>query len=265
MNTQLMHKKSNPVAKAMIALYGIVCYLLFFPTFCYFVAFTGGILVPKTVDTGTSTPLLQAILINLALIALFGLQHSIMARQSFKQRITRVMPQSMERSTFVLVSALLLALILWQWRPINITIWEAKTQAGQIAMYTLYGLGWSLMLLSTFLINHFELFGLKQVFKQFRERTIANPRFQTPWFYKLARHPMMTGFFIGFWATPHMTLGHLLLAAGFTAYILIGVHYEEKDLIKTFGEKYINYKKEVPKFIPGLKSRSKVMQNPVVR
>lgn len=265
MNTQQISKKGNPVAKAMITLYGIVCYLLFFPTFCYFIAFTGGILVPKTVDTGVSTPVLEAIIINIGLIALFGIQHSIMARQSFKRRITKVIPESMERSTFVLVSALLLALILWQWRPIHITIWEAKTQAGQIAMYTLYGLGWTIMLLSTFLIDHFELFGLKQVFKQFRARTIANPKFQTPWFYKLARHPMMSGFFIGFWATPHMTLGHLILALGFTTYILIGVHYEEKDLIKTFGQQYINYKKEMPKFIPGLKSRSKVVQKPVVR
>jgi methanethiol S-methyltransferase len=265
MNTQIISKKSNPIAKAMITLYGIVCYLVFFPTFCYFIAFTGGILVPKTVDTGVDTPLAEAVLINIGLIMLFGLQHSIMARQRFKQHIAKVIPTSMERSTFVLVSALLLALIAWQWRPITVTIWEAKTQAGQIAMYTLYALGWSILLLSTFLIDHFELFGLKQVFKQFRESTLANPRFRTPWFYKMARHPMMTGFFIGLWATPHMTMGHLILATGFTIYILIGVHYEEKDLIKTFGEKYIAYKKEIPKFIPGLKNRSKVMRHPVVR
>lgn len=254
-----MHSSSTAVAeqpsatsKALLLIYGTLSYLFFFGVILYLIAFTGNLLVAKGVDTGTSTSLLNALFINIGLITLFGIQHSVMARPVFKAWITRFVPQSIERSTFVLVASLLVTLLIWQWQPIPTVVWSIESPVGKAIMYGLFALGWGLLFLSTFLIDHFELFGLKQVFQQLKTYQPVNPTFKTPWLYKLVRHPMMVGIIIGLWATPLMTIGHGLFASCMTLYILIGIHYEEKDLVKTFGKAYQEYQKQVPKILPQL-------------
>ena len=240
--------------KALVFAYGAVVYLFFFATFLYLIAFIENWQIPgivdKTIETGTQGSVLAAIVINLGLILLFGVQHSIMARKSFKAAITRYIPQSAERSTFVLVSTIILAAMIYFWRPMVYTFWDVN---GSVLGHILTGisiLGWAILLLATFLINHFRLFGLEQIYNQFTGRTSKTPRFVTPFLYKIVRHPLYLGFVIAFWFTPLMTVGHLLLSIGFTSYILVGIHYEEKDLAADLGESYRDYQKEVPKLIP---------------
>jgi protein-S-isoprenylcysteine O-methyltransferase Ste14 len=233
-----------------VFLYGLMGYLLFFAVFLYWIGFMINQWVPKSIDSGQSSSILQAFIIDLLLISLFGLQHSIMARRSFKHWLGKFMPKSMIRSTFVIVSSAVLALIFWQWKPISLPVWNIEAQIGRGIMFGLFGLGWGILVLSTYLINHFELFGLQQVYSNLRNKEFREPHFQTPLLYKIVRHPMMVGVIIAIFATPEMTIGHLLFAVGMSTYVLIGVVFEERDLVRSFGNRYRKYQSEVPKLIP---------------
>jgi protein-S-isoprenylcysteine O-methyltransferase Ste14 len=246
--------KSNPIARLIALLYGLVAYLIFFVTFLYAVGFVSGLLVPKTIDTGSVVPMTEALIVNILLMSLFAVQHSVMARKQFKQWWTRLVPKSIERSTYVLLSSLALVLLFWQWRPIPTVVWQINDP--QIAM-TITGLsfvGWLVVLTSTFLINHFELFGLHQVANNLAGRPMPAPRFRTPLYYQFVRHPLYLGFIIAFWAAPTMTIGHLLFAAVTTAYIIVGILLEERDLIDLFGDDYRRYKDRVSMLVPWRKS-----------
>jgi protein-S-isoprenylcysteine O-methyltransferase Ste14 len=238
--------------RTLLFIYGILCYLLFLGTYLYFIAFVGDIFVPKTVDSGAPGPLHSALIIDFLLITLFALQHSVMARKSFKRRWTRIIPKSIERSTYVAFSSIALIILIWQWRPIPEVIWSVDNTFVSTILYVLYGAGFALAILSSFLIQHFELFGLQQVYRQWRQKAFNPPPFQMPWLYRIVRHPLQTGQMIGLWAIPTMTAGHLFLAFGMTAYILIGIYFEERDLVRTFGQKYIDYREETYKLIPGV-------------
>jgi protein-S-isoprenylcysteine O-methyltransferase Ste14 len=224
---------------------------VFFGVFLYLIAFVANILVPRSVDLGPPAAPVAAALGDLALIVLFGLQHSLMARPAFKRWITRTVPPPIERSTFVLATSLVLVLMFWLWRPLPVTVWRAH---GDIAIVLLAAsaIGWGVVLLSTFLINHFDLFGLRQAWLHFTQRPLTPLPFRTTLLYRRVRHPIMLGFLVAFWFTPHMTAGHLLFAAGMTAYILVGVRYEERDLVQALGPRYAAYRRETPAFVPGL-------------
>jgi protein-S-isoprenylcysteine O-methyltransferase Ste14 len=236
--------------------YGVLVYAFFLATFSYAIAFVGNFLVPKTIDSGPASGLAEALLVNLALLAVFALQHSIMARKSFKRWWTQFVPPAVERSTYVLAATLALALLLWQWRPIaEPVLWRVENPAAVAAIWTVFCLGWGILLLATFLINHFELFGLRQVFSFLVGRDIPEAEFRTPLIYRYVRHPIYLGFLLGFWAAPVMTAGHLLFAAGATGYILVGIWFEERDLIAQFGEQYRRYRDQVGMLIPSRKTR----------
>ena len=245
------------MARAVYLLYAVVAYAIFFATFLYLIAFVGNLpVVPKTVDRGgEAATLLPAIAINLSLIALFGLQHSIMARQGFKKAWTRIVPMPIERSTFVLFASLSLIILYAFWRPIPGDVWQVENAAGAAILWALFAAGWLVVLLSTFLLNHFELFGLQQVYFHARGRTAPEPQLREPLFYKAVRHPLYTGFFIAFWATPHMTYGHLLLAVGMSAYMLIAIRFEERDLVGHFGSQYEEYRERVGMLTPRMRRR----------
>jgi methanethiol S-methyltransferase len=246
------------MTRMVYLLFGVVAYLIFFGTFLYLIAFVGDLpQAPRTVDRGgpeSAVPV--ALAINLALIALFGLQHSIMARQGFKAAWTRIVPGPIERSTYVLLASLILILLVLLWRPMPQVIWSIENPAGVAAMWLLFALGWLIVLVSTFLINHFELFGLHQVWSHSRGRELPPPAFRTPLFYRAVRHPLYAGFVLAFWAAPEMTLGHALLAAGMTAYILIAIRYEERDLVALFGADYEAYRGRAGMLVPKLRRRS---------
>jgi protein-S-isoprenylcysteine O-methyltransferase Ste14 len=233
-------------------LYGIVAYLVFFVTLLYAIGFVEGLLVPKTIDTGTVVPVTEALIVNLLLMSVFAIQHSVMARPQFKAWWTQYVPKSVERSTYVLFASLALALLCWQWRSIPTVLWQVNDP--QIAM-TIIGLslvGWLTVLTSTFLINHFELFGLHQVINNLSGKPMPAPRFKTPVLYKLVRHPIYLGFIIAFWATPVMTVGHLLFAGVTTTYIFVGIFLEERDMIALFGDEYRRYRQRVAMIVPFL-------------
>jgi methanethiol S-methyltransferase len=231
-------------------LYGLVSYFIFFFTFLYAIGFVSILLVPKTIDTGVATPIGEAIIIDLLLMSLFAVQHSVMARPQFKRWWTQFVPKSVERSTYVLLASLALALLLWQWRPIPQVVWAVKDPGMAMVLTAISLLGWLIVLTSTFLINHFELFGLHQVANNFVDRSMPEPRFKTPVFYNFVRHPIYLGFIIAFWAAPTMTVGHLLFAAVTTAYIFVGIFLEERDLVDLFGEEYLRYKTQVSMLLP---------------
>jgi protein-S-isoprenylcysteine O-methyltransferase Ste14 len=233
------------MARIVYLLFALAAYVLFFATFLYLIAFVGNLpWVPVTVDRGGETgPLFLAAIINLALIALFGLQHSVMARPGFKRAWTRIVPKSLERSVYVVAASLVLILLFAMWRPIPGVIWNVDNAASAAILWALFGLGWLIVLASTFLISHFELFGLAQAWGHARGAAEpAPPVLRTPLFYRHVRHPLYSGFFLAFWATPQMSAGHLLLALGVSIYMLIGIAYEERDLISTFGEDYRAYR-----------------------
>jgi protein-S-isoprenylcysteine O-methyltransferase Ste14 len=235
-------------------LYGLVSYVIFFASFLYAIGFVEGVLVPKTIDSGASTSLTEAVIVNLLLMSLFAIQHSVMARPQFKQVWTRLVPKSVERSTYVLFASLALALLCWQWRPMPTVVWNVENQNIAMALIGLSLVGWLIVLTSTFLINHFELFGLHQVANNLTGRPMPAPRFRTPLYYEFVRHPIYLGFIIAFWATPTMTLGHLLFAAVTTAYILVGIFLEERDLVDVFGDEYLRYRERVSMLLPWRKS-----------
>jgi protein-S-isoprenylcysteine O-methyltransferase Ste14 len=236
-------------------LYGVFAYVFFLCTFVYAIGFVGGVFVPKTVDSGAPVPLIEALAVNLLVLGIFAVQHSVMARRSFKRWWTRIVPPAVERSTYVLASTLALALLLWQWRPIaEPEIWRIGNPTAANAIWAIFWLGWGVLLLSTFLINHFELFGLRQVFSRMLGREIPEAEFRTPLLYRYVRHPLYLGFVLAFWATPVMTAGHLLFAIGATGYILVGIWFEERDLVAQFGERYRRYREQVGMLIPGRKS-----------
>jgi len=229
--------------------YGGLCYLLFFGVFLYAVGFVSGFLVPKAIDTGPTGPLALSLVVDAALLSLFAIQHSVMARPAFKRWWTRIVPSDIERSTYVLVSSLCLALLFWQWRPLGGTVWRAEGAAANLVL-AIAALGWLTVLASTFMLSHFELFGLAQVWAQFREKAAPLLAFKTPWLYGLVRHPIMLGFVIAFWAAPTMSLGHLVFAVATTGYILVALQFEEHDLVERFGETYRDYRRAVPMLIP---------------
>jgi methanethiol S-methyltransferase len=236
--------------RVLIFIYGVVCYFIFLGTFLYAIGFLGNLVVPKGIDGGVLGARGPALLINILLLALFAIQHSVMARQGFKRAWTKIVPEAAERSTYVLLSSLLLILLFWQWRPMTGNIWSVEHPAGRLILWSLFALGWLLVLTSTFLINHFDLFGLRQVYLHLRGRKPTPLSFKTPGLYKYVRHPLYLGWFFAFWSTPTMTVGHLLFAVVTTVYILRAIKYEEKDLVNFFGDAYRQYQQSVPKIIP---------------
>jgi len=248
------HHRQGTIGKAAAFIFGLAAYLVFLVTFLYAIGFVSGFVVPKTIDSGVVVPLGEAAIINISLMALFAVQHSVMARRQFKQWWTRYVPQPVERSTYVLFASLALILLLWQWRPIPAVVWQIADPQIAMAIMALSFFGWLLVLTSTFLINHFELFGLHQVVNNVVGRAMPAPHFKTPALYKLVRHPIYLGFIIAFWAAPTMTVGHLLFAGVTTAYIFVGIFLEERDLTELFGDEYRRYKQRVSMLIPWRKS-----------
>jgi methanethiol S-methyltransferase len=238
------------MTRCLAFVFGLASYAIGLASLVYAVGFTTGLVVPKTVNTGVATSIGVAITIDVLLIGLFAAQHSIMARQGFKSWWTRIVPKPVERSTYVLFSGLALMTLMWQWRPINVVVWSLSDPVLANALTSLSLLGWLLAVASTFLINHFELFGLQQITNNIAGSDMPVPRFMTPLFYKVVRHPLYSGLLIAFWATPTMTAGHLLFASLTTAYILGGITLEERDLIELFGEDYRRYQRRVPKLFP---------------
>ena len=240
--------------RLLVLLYGLAAYLVFFVTFLYAIGFVSDLVVPKTIDTGTVVPIVEALTINVLLMSLFAVQHSVMARQQFKRWWTQYVPKSAERSTYVLFASLALVLLFWQWRPIPAVVWQIADPRVSMAVTGLSFVGWLIVLTSTFLINHFELFGLHQVTNNLTGRPMPTMRFRTPLYYKFVRHPIYLGFIIAFWAAPTMTGGRLLFAAVTTAYIIIGILLEERDLVDLFGDEYRRYKERVSMLVPWRRS-----------
>ena len=238
------------MSKVASSVFALIAYAIFFATFLYLIAFVGDLpFVGITVDRGPESSVAAALVINLALIALFGVQHSVMARQGFKQAWTRIVPKQLERSVYVLAASAALIVLFLFWRPIGGDVWNLSGVAATV-LWIVFAAGWLIVLFSTFLINHFELFGLQQAWLHVRERQAAAPQFRQPLFYKLVRHPIYAGFFLAFWATPQMSFGHLLLAVGMSAYMLVGIRYEERDMVSLFGRNYDDYKTRVGMLTP---------------
>lgn len=240
--------------RLLVLAYGLLCYAVFFATFLYAIGFLGNFLVGNSIDASATSGLGEALAIDIGLLALFALQHSIMARPAFKRWWTRIVPVAAERSTYVLLSSLALILLFWQWRPIGASIWSIENETARLLIYGGYGAGWILLLTSTFLINHFDLFGLRQVWMYFRGRPYTEIAFRTPSLYNVVRHPLYVGWLLIFWCTPTMSAAHLLFAVLTTAYILIAIQLEERDLTRAFPE-YAEYRRRVPMLVPFISRR----------
>jgi len=234
----------------------LACYAAFFAAFVYFAGFVAGFpALPTHVDKGIAAPPAVAAIVDLGLIALFGIQHSVMARPGFKQAWTRIVPPQLERSIYCLAASLALAVMFVFWCPIPAVLWDVTDPLLRALLWAVFGLGFAIVFISTWLISHFELFGLAQAWRHFRGTEAAPPTFRTPAFYRAVRHPIYLGFFLAMWATPHMTVGHMVLAGGLTLYLLVGIHYEERDLVANFGTQYEDYRRRVGMLIPGLGRR----------
>jgi methanethiol S-methyltransferase len=238
------------VKRTAFFLYGLAAHLGFLAVYAYLIGFVAGVLVPKTIDSGEHAPLGVALLIDVGLIALFGVQHSVMARPGFKSVWTRIVPQPIERSTYVWISNVLVLGLVWLWRPIGPMVWDVQNPVGRAALYALAAGGWFLVPLASLMIDHFDLFGTRQVWLNLRGRRYTTTEFRTPGLYARMRHPLYVGWLIAFWATPTMSVAHLVFAAGMTAYILIAVRFEERDLVAHYGEQYVEYRRRVPAFVP---------------
>ena len=241
--------------------YALIAYLAFNGVLVYCVGFVGNFMVPLSIDAGRSTDTVSAVLIDVLLLALFGVQHSVMARQGFKAWLTRIVPPPVERSTYVMISSLLLALVLWQWRPIPTVLWHVEATWAQLVIWFLFAGGWFMALAATFLTHHFEMLGVKQALAYFRGKPCSTAKFRERALYRWVRHPIMLGQIIAFWAIPTMTAGHLLFAAIMLAYILIGLHFEERDLVKAHGDAFRDYQRRIPKLVPRLKQANRSQGN----
>ncbi len=238
------------MSKALVALYGLISYVVFLLSFLYAIGFVGNLPVPKSIDSGEIGPLLPSLAINVLLLGLFAVQHSVMARPAFKAWFTKLISPAIERTTYVMISSLLLFTLYWFWQPIPNVIWNVEPSIGRTVLIAIFWLGWLTVLLSTFMINHFDLFGLRQVYINFKDQDYSHLDFRIVGLYKLCRHPIMLGFIIAFWATPTMTTGHLLFAAATTGYVFIALQFEERDLVDFFGDVYRDYQKKVPLLFP---------------
>jgi methanethiol S-methyltransferase len=236
--------------RILIVAYGAVSYVMFLAAILHSIGFVGGFAVPRTVDHSVAAPAGQAVAVNVLLLALFAVQHSVMARPAFKRWWTRFVPQPVERSTYVLASSLVLFLMFWQWRSLPTVVWDVTSPAGRVVLWALFGLGWATVFAATFMISHLELFGLRQVYLAWRGQPESDKGFRTPLLYRLVRHPLMLGFVIAFWAAPTMTAGHLLFAVATTGYILIALQLEERDLVAALGSDYIEYRRRVRMLVP---------------
>jgi methanethiol S-methyltransferase len=230
--------------------YGAAAYLLFLAAFLYLVGFVGNLVVPRSVDHGLPAPIGEAVLVNVLLVGAFGVQHSVMARPAFKAWWTRLVPPSIERSTYVVLSSAVLVLLYWQWRDLPAVIWDVRQPAGRLAVWAIFWLGWAIALASTFMVSHFDLFGLRQVYLAWRGKPYTHIGFHARFLYRLVRHPLMLGFLIAFWAAPTMTAGHLLFSIAMTGYILIAVQLEERNLVAALGDQYRDYRRDVPMLVP---------------
>jgi len=233
-----------------VFVYGAACYLIFFATFLYAIGFLGNWIVPKSIDSGRQGSLAEALMVNVGLLGLFAVQHSVMARQWFKRGIQRVIPDAAERSTYVLMSSLLLLLLFWQWRPMGGIVWNIQNPASRVVLTASFLFGWLVVLTTTFIINHFDLFGLRQIYLYLIGRKYEPISFRTPGPYRFVRHPLYVGWLFAFWSAPTMTAAHLVFAVATTAYILLAIQFEEKDLVSSYGEAYRMYQQEVPMIIP---------------
>jgi len=251
------------MGRALGFVYGAVAYAVFFAVFLYMIGFVGNVVVPKSVDSGVPAPLGESLLVNVALVALFGVQHSVMARPAFKSWWTKLVPKPVERSTYVLVASLILSLLFWQWRPIPAVVWDVEAPWLVGPLTGLFMLGWAMVLYSSFLIDHFDLFGLRQVFLHLRKRPYSHPPFVVRSLYRLIRHPLMLGILIAVWSAPTMTVGHLLFSLLMTGYIFVGVTLEERDLVRHLGDDYRRYRSQTPMFVPSL-ARRKPSGSPTV-
>jgi methanethiol S-methyltransferase len=248
--------------RTIFLVYGITCHLMFLAVYAYFAGFVGNYFVPKSIDSGEAGPMGLAMAINLGLIALFGLQHSIMARPAFKQVWTRLVPKPIERSTYVLVSNLVLVLLMWQWQPINgVEIWNFPSGIGYVAMTALFVAGWLLVPMVSLMINHFDLFGTRQVWLHYQDKPYTSLPFRTPFAYRFVRHPLYIGWMLAFWATPTMTLGHLIFAASLSAYMVAASFVEERDLVEHFGTHYVEYQRSTGRLVPRLGATATKLQS----
>src|SRR5438270_2724628 len=251
-----LERGDTVMGRILAFVYGALSYVVFFVTFLYAIGFVGNLVVPKSIDSGAPAPFSgRALLIDALLLGLFAVQHSVMARPGFKRWWTRYVPEPVERSTYVLLASLALILLFWQWRPLTDAVWSVENTAGRYILWALFFVGWALVLLSPFLINHFDLFGLRQVYLYQRGREYTHLGFRTVFLYKVIRHPIMLGFIIAFWAAPRMTVGHLVFSVATTAYILIALQLEERDMTNIHGKAYEEYRQQVSMLVPLPKKR----------